>query len=29
MNQKGYKKIAILHDDDAYGIGLGKSFATM
>jgi len=27
MDQKGYKKIAILHDDDAYGIGLGKSFA--
>lgn len=27
MDQKGYKKLAILHDDDAYGIGLGKSFA--
>jgi branched-chain amino acid transport system substrate-binding protein len=27
VTQKGYTKIAILHDDDAYGIGLSKSFA--
>jgi branched-chain amino acid transport system substrate-binding protein len=27
VTDAGYKKIAVLHDDDAYGIGLGKSFA--
>jgi branched-chain amino acid transport system substrate-binding protein len=27
MTDRKYAKVAILHDDDAYGIGLGKSFA--
>jgi branched-chain amino acid transport system substrate-binding protein len=27
MYGKGYHKVAIIHDDDAYGVGLSKSFA--